>query len=65
MREQRVSITHETTITHEISMHLGDILPQDLNYSTDENAVIKVTIRYSDPYGRPRSKSITLPAQRS
>lgn len=59
---QNVSIQCEEIRVVELSFHLGDILPPGMNYTQNEDTVLKVTMHYSDLYGRPRRKTITLPA---
>ena len=58
----KVPIIHESVRIEELHMHLGDLLPQNMNYSQDDNVVLKIVVHFSDPYGRPRSKTITLPS---
>lgn len=59
---QTVSVTHESIRVEELHFHLGDILPHGMNYSEDENVVLKVVMHYSDPHGRPMRKTLTLPS---
>lgn len=58
---QTVTVQHESIRVEELHFHLGDILPPGMNYSQDENVTLKVVLHFSDPYGRPRRKVITLP----
>lgn len=62
--EPRVPMTQESHLVHEIHFHLGDILPPGMNYQADEevNVSLKVTLHYSDPWGREKTKTITLPS---
>lgn len=58
-----VSTELSTIMVHEIHFHLGDILPQDkIQYTQDDNVTLKVIMHYSDPYGRDRTKTMTLPS---
>lgn len=57
-----VSLNLETIKVQEIHFHLGDILPNNLNYSEDDTTTLKVIMHYSNPYGKDCSKTITLPA---
>jgi hypothetical protein len=47
----------------EIHVHLGDILPPGVNYSSEgeENVDLKLVVHFSDPVGRPRRKVLTFP----
>lgn len=56
--------TELTTVTvHEIHFSLGDILPYDkINYTPYDNVTLKVIMHYSDPDGRGRTKTMTLPS---
>lgn len=60
--ENRVPMTLTTINVQEIHFHLGDILPGTLNYSKADNITLKVVMHYSDPYGRERTKTMTLPS---
>lgn len=60
--ENRVSFEKNSVLVHEIHFSLGDILPDGLNYSEDGNVTLKVTMHYSDPFGRDRRKTFTLPS---
>lgn len=58
-----VSTELTTVMVHEIHFHLGDILPHDkINYTQDDNVTLKVIMHYSDPFGRDRTKTMTLPS---
>lgn len=59
---QKVSFTHESIHVEEIHFHLGDILPHDWNYAESDNTILKLVLHYSDPYGRDKRKTITLPS---
>jgi hypothetical protein len=58
-----VSTELSTVMVHEIHFHLGDILPAEkMNYGESEDVTLKVIMHYSDPYGRDRTKTMTLPS---
>lgn len=59
---QDVRLTHNSIRVEELHFHLGDILPQNVNYTEDDNVTLKIVLHYSDPYGRDKRKTITLPS---
>lgn len=60
---QSVSLSHKSVHVEEIHFHLGDILPSDRpNYGESDNTILKVVMHFSDPYGRDRTKTMTLPS---
>lgn len=53
---------HKSIRVDEIHFHLGDVLPPGSNYRDEDNVTLKLVLHYSDPYGRDKTKTITLPS---
>jgi hypothetical protein len=68
--DRNVPLTMDVIHVQEIHFHLGDILPGSgivrpglRSESWDSDKVtLKVIMHYSDPQGRDRTKTMTLPA---
>lgn len=56
------AFSHKSIRVDEIHFHLGDILPPGSLYHDGDNVTLKLVLHYSDPYGRDKTKTITLPS---
>lgn len=57
------AFSHKSIRVEELHVHLGDILPPGYQYGeAQDNTILKFVLHYSDPYGRDKQKTITLPA---